>query len=420
VARGNENPSIIWLAKDFRVFLIAMLFLVFSLSVANFNIVNVEFFGKYKWVMLAVVVGYSVMCFFMPRKKARSVYHPLLQVLLGFFVVELAFTTILHANSFQEASLRALSFALLYLISVGFPVFSKGQDDGLRLVLSILIVSLIYVFGSLLLLTKSYSFASGRLFGLAGHPNTLGTMAMISCVCGYGLMNHQHSMDSKPTRIFVYSVIVSSVAVLFLTQSRSSGMALVGAIYFMMLVLRKYMLIVLVSLVMFLGFVGIEYIYEIATGGELGGYFIKRGIQSSSLEDREYIWMEQLQRFYISPLIGLGMEMNEQAIDRRRGGESSFFDLLSAIGLAGFLPYMAALCLCLAVGYSKIKIMLRQKNKVQAVEKTSELSALVVCLGLVAGIAINSIGEGYLAQVGSMPSLVYWFAMGYCTLNKAK
>lgn len=404
------------LMLDIRVILISILFIVFSLSVANENLFPIEFFGKYKWIILIIAFIYAVV-YWRQSILYYSHLHRVLELLLGIFVFELTLTTILQANDLVNATLRSLSFALLYVVAIVSPIFGQRDNDGLRLITSILLVSGGYVIGSLYFLISEFSFVGGRLAGITNNANTLGTIAMISSVCCFGLLVfNQHLMLDFYTKTSLLILLFSSFFEIFLTGSRSSIIGLSIAIIFILLVSnrKKYTILVL-------AIVGISYFFLSKISNilsfELEGLYSEREWTG---EGRGYIWTEQFQRWETSPVFGWGMEINPDSNTARRGGESSFLDLLSATGILGFFPFILSFVVCLWTGYKKAIFWLRSAQKCAKYTHSPEFVSLVVSMGLIVGIAINSIGEGYLSAVGSMPSLIYWFSLGYCALVKIK
>lgn len=405
------------LILDIRVILITILFAVFSLSVANENLFSIEFFGKYKWIILIIAFAYVVVHW---RQGILFYSHPhrILELLLGIFIFELALTTILQAKDLVDAALRSLSFALLYVVAIASPIFGQRDNDGLRLIASILLVSGGYVIGSLYFLTSDFSFAGGRLSGITNNANTLGTIAMISSVCCLGLLVfNQYLILGFYIKTGLFILFFASLIEVFLTQSRSAMIGLSFAIAFVLLVSnrKKYTLSIL-------AIVGISYFF-LSQISNILSFELLEGLYSErewTGEGRSYIWSEQFQRWEASPVFGWGMEINPDSNTARRGGESSFLDLLAATGILGFLPFILSFVVCLWTGYKKTSFWLRSARKCVKYTHSPEFVSLVVSMGLIVGIAINSIGEGYLSAVGSMPSLIYWFSLGYCALVKIK
>lgn len=405
------------LILDFRVILIVMLFASFSFSVANEKLFSVEFFGKYKWIILFILFAYVVM-YWRQGILYYSSPHRILELLLGFFVFELTLTTILQAKNLVDAALRSLSFALLYVVAIASPAFGQRDNDGLKLIASILLVCGGYVIGSLYFLTSEFSFLGGRLSGITNNANTLGTIAMISSVCCFGLLiSNQYLVLNFYKKTGLSILFFASIIEVFLTQSRSSMIALCFAVAFILLVSnrKKYALAIFAAVIV--GYFFINQISNILSFELLEGYYSEREWTG---EGRGSIWSEQSQRWETSPVFGWGMEINPDSKTARRGGESSFLDLLAAIGILGFFPFILSFVICLLTGYKKASVWMRSVRKCTNYRHSPEFASLIVSMGLIVGIATNSIGEGYLAAVGSMPSLIYWFSLGYCALVKIK
>jgi len=129
-------------------------------------------------------------------------------------------------------------------------------------------------------------------------------------------------------------------------------------------------------------------------------------------EGRTTIWQEQLDRFYTSPLIGVGMEIRTDISTARRGGESSFTELLATTGLLGFIPFMSSIIMVFK--YNIINI----NGFFSKAIRDSHPNLRAPLLGMMVTVITNSIGEGFIAAVGSLPSIVFWFLLSYLSLDK--
>ena len=110
-------------------------------------------------------------------------------------------------------------------------------------------------------------------------------------------------------------------------------------------------------------------------------------IRKIELGARAQIMERQLEAFYSSPLIGVGVVSDENDSSSRFAAESSFVDLLSIGGVLGALPLLFYFFHALNSEWKR--------------RREPMLYIMAACMML-------ALAEGYLSAMGSAVSIVYW------------
>lgn len=328
---------------------------------------------------------------------------------MGFFVCVLCFSTLSNSYNIEEAALRALSFFLLYFITFIFPLFSLREHDDSKIFFGILCVCGFYIFGSLIFIAADYSFSGGRMRGITNNANTLGSLAAIFITGYYGYIKCAKHAHGIVTKLITYGLLLLSIVIVYLTQSRSAMAATVTGVLCIQFYFRNYRNMVIFVFTILLVYFFLNVINDIFSVELLSDLYAEREYGG---EGRTTIWQEQLDRFYTSPLIGVGMEIRTDISTARRGGESSFTELLATTGLLGFIPFMSSIIMVFK--YNIINI----NGFFSKAIRDSHPNLRAPLLGMMVTVITNSIGEGFIAAVGSLPSIVFWFLLSYLSLDK--
>jgi hypothetical protein len=90
----------------------------------------------------------------------------------------------------------------------------------------------------------------------------------------------------------------------------------------------------------------------------------------------------------------------------RSGGEGSYIEVLSISGLLGGIPFFAGLA------WGTILLFRRAASALAGAATSRDATWCLCTAALVVLLLVNSVGEGYLAAVGSAPTIYVWVAIG--------
>lgn len=374
--------------------LITCLLGAFTMAVMAPQIPLVQQFATLKWVIL---IGFTLITSILSGLSSRSL-RGILPKLFGMFIIVATTSTLIFSIDLGKGLQRILSFILLWTIAFAAPYPS---DPVIRLrhwtLASFLIATAVTILSVPSALSGS-GYYLGRLTGVTSNANDLGTFSMMFTVGTFSLMVSQ--------RKIIYCLLFPlGFSVLFLTGSRSSFIATIGAFFALLALSGDKKLLRGAVLIFMLGLISIQAVsYVISPAGSQN--LLNRG---RDFRTREAVWDRQIDSFLSSPIIGSGLEIQEsveKGLPARVGGEGSYMDILSEGGILGGTPLIIALL------WGPLS-MFKNLRKMTAISKRYQRITWEMCaFGLVVGILINSIGEGYMAAVGAMEPIYVWVALG--------
>ncbi len=345
--------------------------------------------AKGKWVALA---AFAIFCTVKHGTHMRRLSPGSLGLVL--FTLSASVSTLANAYDPMDALMRSLSFALLCVIAC---VWGVPLHPGTRIrcwTTALLTVSMGIVLASLLLLANSESFANGRFRGITCNANTLATFAAAGFV---GILAYVFQAKGK-WKLALLSLAGVSLLSLVLTQSRTALAAAACAV--MILLLRTGRWLTLLALVATVALIVLgSAMLDLMEAGSTN--FSARDYSSDT---RTLLWQLQIDSWMSAPLSGHGLELRDESGTGRVHAEGSYFDLLSSVGLLGFLPFFWSIALgC----YSLFRA--------SRLPHTPKSHSSLVTLTLVTLILINSVGEAYLAGVGNALVIYTWVICGTLT-----
>lgn len=384
--------------QNFSVFLdyaaVVVLALTFVLAVmdAQFPLVTESGKGGLKWVVFLLFGFYCI-----SKYRGKIVKIERISLLFVIFVGVVTLSTLYSSSDLKEGILRTISFWVLWSIAFVFPTPINPLN---RIILwsNILIaLSAIITIVCLFSLPLPFAVVGGRLKGITSNANTLGSFAAICSIAGLSYF------FSFKRRLFGLLLTGVGLTCLFLSGSRSSMLAsfvsicLLSAIQGKSKMLFKKIIILSLSAIIFIG--AYHYFDQLKMNSTL---YVKR---QWDLHSRELIIRSQLEAWIRSPLIGNGLvKPGKIGEEGRPGGESSFIDLLAVSGILGAGPLFAGLTMgCYT--FFKIATVHRHNQPVK-------ISYIAQALSIVTCIIVNSVGEGYMAAVGSILPIYVWIMCG--------
>ncbi len=352
--------------------------------------------GTWKW---STFLGFAAFCLL--QHRLRIVLSSKHTWLFGIFVAVASFSSIRGAGDYSETAMRLISFWTLWVIAFLCPI---PKDPVARVMIwtKILIgISAVITILSLSAYPLPIAIAGGRLKGITSNANTLGSFAMITALAGF------HLLQSYKNRRMIFAglfLLIAGAVAIFLTNSRSSTVALLAGVLVMAIVkirrsgMSKGTIVLLVGSVLLMG--AYLYVQDLRRDSDV---FVDRGWD---LAAREMIFRSQINAWLDAPFVGQGLDRGQPHflaaggghVTGRPGGESSFFDLLAVAGILGAIP------LFWGFAWSGSRLL----------RETKRLHSHWLSLGvaLFVAVAVNSIGEGYLAAVGSILAIYVWMLCG--------
>lgn len=373
-----------------------ILLVAFFLSVANRSLFPfVGVMGDAKWGVLLAVLCFSI--FYKLTSQKSSVKFGAVSGCFAIFTVVITISSMLAQGDFTEGLKRSFSFSCLYLISC--VTFFPNNPQKRIMVWSVSMAAIITAIGLLSVVPVFLGvalFRGGRLCGFASNSNTLGTACAMLVAASFALLIQS---TNKKHKIYCLIVVLASLILLLMTQSRSALIGGVAGITIVAMLKHKWVLPFSIIAGFFLA---TAWLATETVQTDIGNTGLQ--IRTLNLNSRSGLWEMQLERFYTSPIIGLGLQLSGHDSKGRLGGESSYFDILGAGGILGG----GALILGFLIGWYQ----LYQLAKKQSVFSRKDCWAAPMALAMVTAILVNSIGEGYMAAVGAMQPIYVWIIFG--------
>lgn len=198
----------------------------------------------------------------------------------------------------------------------------------------------------------------GRISGLYKNPNGLAMTCAIGSVVGIGLCLHRRATGSA------YKILLAPLAVLVctlvLTQSRTSIIAVIAAILFLLVRMGMSTILIIFAGTAFAG-AGLIIFAPSLTSlprplAELALRFTDPG-EAGLLSNRTLIWDYAYDLWHRQPVTGYGFRSGEIIFDIDRGlttvdnsvAHSSYIQMLVELGLIGLIPSAILVATCLLI-----------------------------------------------------------------------
>jgi len=185
------------------------------------------------------------------------------------------------------------------------------------------------------------------------NPNSLAQIASILCIISFVRFTLFHK-----SKLFYLTIILLTIPVLYLSYARTSLIALLVSIIFVLMFSKRYSFlfigIVVISLCIFLP-VKVSFIQ-----------YFEKGTSLYTFSGRLLRWPAALDLFSKSPLNGYGFYVASRVIyssivevESASTTDNTYFDILLSVGIIGFVPFVMML-----YSYTKkIIYVLRKKFK---------------------------------------------------------
>ena len=283
-------------------------------------------------------------------------------------------------------------------------------SNALTLLIGPFLLASLFVYPLSRLPATGQTFTTSGFRGLTANPNSLGVCAALMAPL---LMAHFARKTTAWTQFDLARAlgVVGLVFLVVVSQSRASGLALVTSVFVLVVLLPRSRLLKYYILAAYLCLcIVVTNPYSYA---ELAQKWIYKGATTDDLfVSRAELWRNARETFEERPLLGRGYGIttareaefstvrNYFLIKVELG--SSFWALLTQVGILGFLP--------LALGLLDLLI---RSAKFAARVKDPHLTAI---LAVVAGLLANSIFEAWIVAPGSG---LLWVLLTFCALIDA-
>lgn len=329
-----------------------------------------------KWTVFLITVIF--ISFFGYKKMKISITS----LLVGVFFFVIILSTFLNNGINNESLTASAPYILLLFFYLSISLSSSDYYCKRFLFLSNKFICGVLII-SIPLIWFSQYYEDSRFIGFFSNPNS---MSGFACLCASFLISDVISGNNrKRLKIFL---IASCFVIVLLTKSRASLGVFAGIVLYCSLfvdfgVKRRYKFFIIISAC---GLGLYSYLHS--------SYFFMSDFNSEKREllnfnNRMPILEAQMQSFFHSPLLGSGLVINKDSEYGRYGGELSYTDILSYGGIIGFFIF-----LCVNI-FTYLNLR-RHKNRL------NNISIVFVCILLL------SIFEGYISNVGSLVTLIYW------------
>jgi len=297
-------------------------------------------------------------------------------------------------SEINEISIKYISaYIILFLFFVSI-TFSRRLILN-EVIVAFSIVGIVIVLISSLFLFSSTFYVGSRFIGIFANTNSLAGMLSMLIVL---LLFLRHIFKYKK---LITLIMVLSVVMLLLTKSRT-GIAATGfsSLLYIFLNSKKNKL---AMTPLFLGLILLVVNFQFIMTTIIN--FTSLSTVSSEIrafdnvDNRLPILERQLLSFSSSPLIGVGVVVDKTDRLSRFGGELSYTDILSMSGIIG----ISILFILIA---STLRLFLQNKN--------DQLYFL-----LIVNVLLLSLFEGYLSNIGSVISFMFWILLARANSDRS-
>ncbi len=332
-------------------------------------------FSTYAFVILSYMIGFleipSIVRYISMGCLLGFAFYRVLvyQHIYGrpFFVWGAVFISLMFASLFyspsSELAWRGISAYLIVFAMVGSMIQVTQDYEHLKIILNAFVISAVLI--SLLSFTLYYNdLFSGQRFDVSGNANDIMVKMLLPvCILIY------RCFTEKKQSLFNFILLIPCATVLMLTGSRKGlFIPVVFTVFFIFLnqksrILKRGLMTLLI--LVFIGYL-IFQIPELYTAvGQRVEYFIAPLLGSGDTTyfsdlARERFRRQALSMFLSSPIIGHGINAFESIYGTY--SHNNYTELLSSLGLVGFISFYSIYVYCFGQLLKLRKIMGADKN----------------------------------------------------------
>lgn len=281
----------------------------------------------------------------------------------------------------------------------------------LKIAVIISIISFIFYFLGINYMTRGGEilFSTGRFGGLTNHSMILSPLASLSSLYVFNILINKKNKNTQTAILFI--VFFISFMVLLIGASRSSLLAMILGIIYIILKHYKNKLSSIIKVIIKISLIG--FLLYPLWGGYLAGVIDKQNKnieRGGIMTSRDTKWDARIYEIKTSPIVGVGYSAilpdSGDYFDIQNGQVepgTSWGAVFSMLGLLGFLPFI----------YLFISTYINTwKNK------NNYLSSLIG--SILTFFAIHMQAEGYVFGAGGYMFYLFWLLIGVSvTFNKS-
>jgi O-antigen ligase len=366
------------------IFITNILFVVDISDPAWFPIIVPSFL---RWLGVFALIVWRIL----RPNRSMSLPATLPSLCFGVFVGVALCSTLVHGEQLQDGAYRSGALVLVYILAFALYNSSTLEATVRAWSSALFAATLAACLASVALISRADAYTSqGRFLGIFKTPNSLGHYAAILIV--FLLVKGHTSRGAK--RWCILALTAAPGYCVYASGSRTNMVAVP---------------IVCVALVSHFGIAKFaKWAIAIALIAAAGLALLGPGIvpvtilqRDYSLDARQSVWQIQWEVFKSEPLIGYGLAGGTHSIDfdnpmssGRAGGECSYGDLLTVAGFLGCAPLFLGGAIALRALYRQ----LRDRSSGPWPAEAFFIIALIL---------IVSIGDGWLAAMGTMTQYVW-------------
>lgn len=358
--------------ENFNIFLFSSLFTLFYLDITSL------FGGKLqilKWILLIVLIVT------LPITNGFHFSFKKNFILFSFYTIILTLSTFIHSGIDNTSLKYLISYLILYLVYVVY-TFSTRDEILTETLTAFYYTSLFFILVSGIFIFSGSAYEGGRFNGVFSNTNALAGIATLFLV----ILLYKY--QDRRTYLSLFLILLT-ILIIFLTKSRTAlaTLAILFIIYTIInnkggLFFKGGLLILILSVI-----INIQEIFLILANSMSIDGASSEFRSFNNFDNRMLIIERQLFSFINSPIIGVGVVIDRNDIFSRFAGESTYLDLLSMSGILGTTLFFLIII-------KNLKLFLYN----------SHLLFLILLT-----ILLLSIFEGYISNVGSVITLMYWF-----------
>ncbi|RLV60388.1 hypothetical protein D5018_06945 [Parashewanella curva] len=349
--------------------------------------ISFPFEGKVTIIKWGVLILTSICLLTLPKNKFSI---DICSVFYFLFLTVSIFSTLIHSGINFKSITYIFPYLLMFFIYLNF---LTSNFDLYRLICILGNVSVFSVLVSIPMIAFPSFYEDSRFHGIYGNPNSMSGFAALSAAFVFSKLISVKQKTNKNYILYSLAFIMSCFIIIILSKSRASLGVFFGIFAFSVIFIDfgiklRYKLI----LSLITSFLSISsYVYSSTL------FLSSVDSKSRNLLDfsnRLSIFEAQLNSFLYSPMVGVGFVIDKSVEFSRRGGELSYSDILSFSGGIGFLFFMLI---------NVFSFLYLYKNR----RVNNNIVIIFVCILLL------SIFEGYISNVGSLISILYWAVVSF-------
>lgn len=345
-----------------------------------------------RWFIWA---GFILYVFVQKQRSHTTLRQTLVSVCFGVYVIVTIVSSMLNTELLADGAFRSVALVGLYLLA-----FLAYAGHDWREIVQVwttawgLLAACVCTWSTVLLFRAS-SYQGGRFYGIFLEPNHLAHYSAVLFILLFVISLHTHH---HVRWLFIFLTPIPLLC-LYTSGSRAN---MIGACFASLLVLATSRGRAL-AIVFFLCATGV---WGLSLIPDLPVRIMQRSISSfSSLDNRQIVLENQWAVFQTSPFVGNGLgggnvnTFDEAIGNHRAGGESSYGDIMTIAGLAGSLPLFLGMAIAL--------------QRLRRLAKRRDADAIIkAAFFIIVTIMVVSIGEAWLATIGTVPVQFVWLILG--------